>query len=334
MRPLAKAVTYALLAVWSLVCLLPVYWVAITSIKGIEDIDRPPGYVPFVDFQPSLEAWRFILFEHNENLVSRLVNSAVIGSVATLLTVVTSGMAIYGLTRFHSTMRWSALIGALLLFGVGPVLASASGSVSLAALLAWTLAGLALAYGLRRRGPVISASAATTMMLATRVLPPVVLVLPLYVLAQATAMRDTLIFMIFVYAGINIPVAVWLLMPVLGSDATDQEESAQLDGASHLTIFFTILLPIVRSSVIAIGLIIFILCWNEYLFAAYLTADHALTLPPWAVGQLSMKEAQVGGGAEELAHLSAATIVMMFPALVFAVFALRQLSRTISGRQP
>lgn len=330
MRPLAQAVTYALLVVWSMVCLLPVYWVAITSIKGIEDIDRPPGYLPFVDFMPSLHAWRFILFEHNENLVSRFVNSALIGSIATTLTVVVSGMAVYGITRFHSTMRWSSLVGPLFLLGLVPVVVSASGAISLAALLA--LAGFAVAFVLRRRGPVISVSGATSMMLAIRVLPPVVLVLPLYVLAQATGMRDTLVFMILVYTAINIPVATWLLLPVLGSEATEQEEAAQLDGASHLRIFFTILLPMVRASVVATGMIVFLLCWNEYLFAAYLTADSALTLPPWAVGQLSMKEAQVGGGAEEWAHLSAATIVMMLPALVFAAFALKALSRTVSGR--
>ncbi|GAB2176795.1 carbohydrate ABC transporter permease [Dongia sp. agr-C8] len=327
---MAQVVTYALLVVWSIVCLLPLYWVAITSIKSIEDIDQPPGYLPFVDFVPSLDAWRFILFEHNENLVSRFVNSALIGSIATTLTIAVSGMAIYGLTRFRSTMRWSSLVGPLFLFGLVPVVASASGAVSIAALLA--LAGVAVAFVLRRRGPVISVAGAASLMLATRVLPPVVLVLPLYVLAQATGMRDTLVFMILVYTAINIPVATWLLLPVLGSAATEQEEAAQLDGASQLSIFFTILLPMVRASMVATGMIVFLLCWNEYLFAAYLTADNALTLPPWAVGQLSMKEAQVGGGAEEWAHLSAATIVMMLPALVFAAFALKPFGRTVSGR--
>jgi len=77
-----------------------------------------------------------------------------------------------------------------------------------------------------------------------------------------------------------------------------------------------------------------VLCWNEYLFAAYLTFDHALTLPPWMVGQLSMKEAQAGGQAEEWAHLSAATIVMVFPALIFAAIAQRLLARSVvSWRQ-
>ena len=48
-----------------------------------------------------------------------------------------------------------------------------------------------------------------------------------------------------------------------------------------------------------------------------------MTLPPWMVGQLSFKEAQVGGGAEDVAHLSAATIVMVLAALLFAVILTR-----------
>ena len=139
----------------------------------------------------------------------------------------------------------------------------------------------------------------------TRALPPIVLVIPIYMLAIATGTRDTLIAMVFVYTAINIPVAVWLLLPAFGSRATEQEEAAQLDGASHLAIFFGILLPMLRASMAAAGLVVFLMCWNEYLFASYLTADQALTLPPWAVGQLSMKEAQAGGEAEEWAHLSA-----------------------------
>ena len=88
----------------------------------------------------------------------------------------------------------------------------------------------------------------------------------------------------------------------------------------------------VRPGVAATGLIVFLMCWNEYLFAAYLTADQALTLPPWAVGQLSLKEAQIGGEAEEWAHLSAATILMMLPALAFAAFVQKHLARGVFGR--
>jgi ABC-type glycerol-3-phosphate transport system permease component len=167
-------------------------------------------------------------------------------------------------------------------------------------------------------------------MLATRVLPPVVTIIPLYIMAQQTGTRDTLSVLVFVYTAINLPIAIWMLTPVFGPKATDQEEAAQLDGASHIFVFFQVVLPMVRTAMITVGLIVFLQCWNEYLLAVYLTGDHALTVPPWMVGQLSMKEAQIGGEADEWTHLSAATIVMALPPLLFTLFAQRSLGRSLA----
>jgi multiple sugar transport system permease protein len=330
---LDKAVTHSLLSFWVVVCLFPLYWVAIISIKSGEDIDRPPTYLPFVDFTPSLDAWRFILGDPYENLVMRFVNSLAVGTVSTLLTLVIGGMAIYGLTRFRAALRWPSLASACLAVGLAEGVTLVPTIAFKMLLMMTTILLLALAFALRGWGPAINSFNAMTFMLATRILPPVVIVLPLYMIAQATGTRDTVGALIFIYTAVNLPVAVWLLQPVLGVTATDQEEAALLDGATHLRIFFTIVLPMARASLIAVGLLIFLLCWNEYLFAAYLTADHALTLPPWMVGQLSLKEAQTGGGPEEWAHLSAATLVMVMPALLFAAIAQRLLTRTVvSGR--
>ena len=66
--------------------------------------------------------------------------------------------------------------------------------------------------------------------LASRILPPVVIVLPLYVMAQRIGALDTRSILILTYTATNLPVAVWLLLPVLGSAATDLEEAAQFDG--------------------------------------------------------------------------------------------------------
>jgi ABC-type glycerol-3-phosphate transport system permease component len=93
-----------------------------------------------------------------------------------------------------------------------------------------------------------------------RALPPIVLVIPFHVMAQATGTRDTVAVMILVCTASNIPVAVWLLLPVIGVRATEQEEAAQLDGASHFGIFFTVLLPMVRVSDATARLLIFLLC--------------------------------------------------------------------------
>ena len=273
--PVKRVGTYCILIAWSVICAFPLYWVGITSIKNTDQIDGGPTYIPFWDFLPSLDAWRFILFDAAENLVSRAVNSMIIAVCSTLATLLLGGMAVYGITRF--THRFSSF-------------------------------------------------ALMSMILSTRILPPVVMALPLYVLAQRTGTFDSLSALIFIYTAINLPIAIWMLAPVFGPRATEQEEAANLDGASYFHIFFFILVPMIKTSVIAVGLLVFIQCWNEYLFAVYLTSDHALTIPPWMVGQLSIKEAQTGGGAEELAHLAAATVVMALPVLLLTIFAQRSLT--------
>ncbi len=279
---LIKIITRSILVAWSLICIFPIYWLAVTSIKGEFDVDRSGTFLPFLNFKPDFAAWRFILADVSENLVTRFMNSLIIGGTSTLLTIVAACLAIYAVTRRP------------------------------------------------RRKSYLSRSALLWIVLSTRLLPPAVLVMPFYIMAIDTGLYDTRTGLILVYTAVNLPVAVWLLLPAFGNKSTEMEEAAQLDGASHLSILFTIFLPIIRTSLFATGMLVFLLCWNEYLFAVNLTSDHALTLPPWMVGQLSMKEAQVGGGPEEVAHLSAAATLMFAPLLIFATFIIRQLGKAAS----
>lgn len=332
MSRFARSATLVALILWTVVCLFPIYWVANTALKSVDDISRPGLYLPFVNYAPTLESWRFILFHHSEALVSRLVNSTVIGGVATVLTLAVSAMAIYALTRFPPALRWSTLTCLALAIGALVAAITLPGPALRIACLATAAAALTLGHGLRRQGPEASSGGILFLLLASRVLSPAVLVLPLYLMAESTGLRDTRSVMILIYTALNLPVALWLLLPVLGPRATEQEEAATLDGASRLYVLFRILLPMARGRVAAAGLVVFLLCWNEYLLAAYLTADHALTLPPWAVGQLSLKEAQIGGEAEEWAHLSAATLLAMLPALLFSAMVQRWIGRSFSGR--
>ena len=171
-------------------------------------------------------------------------------------------------------------------------------------------------------------------LLATRILPPATVVIALYMMAQATGLLDTRTALVLTYSAINLPVAIWLLLPVFGKRATDQEEAALLEGVSHLFILWDILRPMIMGSIAAVALVVFVLGWNEYLLAAILTTNHASTLTPWMVGQLSLKEAQIGGEPEEWAHLSAATVLMVTPLLLFSTFAMRTLARrsAVAGR--
>ena len=274
-----RLLVYGVLVFWALVCLFPLYWFAITSVKDEPAIMRGPVYLPFVDFQPTLQSWRIVLFYGQDSLIPRFGNSLVIGIVATLFTLLLASLLVYGLTRhFKDTSgTWPRRI----MLGV----------------------------------------------LASRLLPPAVLVLPFYLMASWTYLLDSRTILILVYTVINLPAAVWLLHPIFGNRATEQEEAAALEGVPALSIPFTIFLPMVFAQVAAVGFLVFLLCWNEYYFAVNLTSDHALTLPPFLVGQMSMKEAQIAGEAEEWAQFSAATLVMVVPLLLGAGLAQKFLTQ-------
>ena len=271
------------------------------------------------------QAWRFILADPYENLLIRFVNSAVIAASSSFLAVLTGSMVVYGLTRFRRSWSWAS-VGFCLLATCMMAMALFAGSTSVRAIGVITaVACLLMALMARGWGPRIEPRHLLGPLLATRILPPIAIAVPLYVMAWHLGSLDTRYFLALTYAAVNLPVAIWLLQPVLGTKPSEQEEAAQLDGASHAFIFLTITLPMVMGSVAAIGLLVFVLSWNEYLFAAVLATDHAMTLPPWAVGQLSMKEAQAGGEAEEWAHLSAATVLMVLPLLGFTALVQRAL---------
>jgi ABC-type glycerol-3-phosphate transport system permease component len=275
-RRIGAGLRYAALCFWAAICLFPVYWLGSTSLKPPEAISDGPHYAPFLDFQPVLDSWQYILFDKADGVGLALLNSSLIALASTGLTLTAAAAMIYGLTRFQPVAGWRILLSGIL---------------------------------------------------ATRILPPMVLVLPAYLIGQRLALLDTKALLIAVYAAVNLPVAIWLLLPLFGERASDQEDAALLDGASHMRILFTILLPMLAGGFAAVGLFVFLLCWNEYLFATNLAADRAATLPPFLVGQMSMKEAQTGSETEEWSHFSAAAMLMILPVVVFVSLVQKWLGR-------
>jgi multiple sugar transport system permease protein len=95
-------VTYILLAVWAVLCLFPLYWLVITSFKLPIAVFRGPKYFPWIDFQPTLDAWQYLLFGPvQKEVVRSWTNSALLAVSSAALAVVIGSLAGYALTRFH-----------------------------------------------------------------------------------------------------------------------------------------------------------------------------------------------------------------------------------------
>ncbi|MEJ1935563.1 carbohydrate ABC transporter permease, partial [Nostoc sp. NIES-2111] len=253
---------------WPLVCLGPLYWLAITSLKGPAALLYGPFYVPGLDFTPELGAWRDVL--DTGEIVRRYANTAIVAAVSTALTML----------------------------------------VSLPALFAG------------RSSPLL-----TTLVL-TRIIPPVALVLPIYLVASALGLLDTRMLMVGVYAALNLPAALWLLRPAFDQRLQAVEEAATLDGASRLRILFDIVIPVILRPVSAVALLVLVLCWNEYLLASFLAAGDAQTLPPFIAGQMSIREQQAGSDPDEISRLAAATVMLIAPLVLVTGWA----QRTVAAR--
>ena len=79
MHPLAKFGAFCLLCGWALVVLLPIYWLVVTSFKTPYQVDKGPFYIPFVDFQPTLDPWHYILVELGNDTLRPYINTVIVG---------------------------------------------------------------------------------------------------------------------------------------------------------------------------------------------------------------------------------------------------------------
>lgn len=97
-----RVVRYALLALWAVVVLFPLYWLVTASFKDPLAVSQGPRFVPWIDFKPSLSAWSAIIRGvEQESVAGPLFNSAIVGVFSTVLSVGGGAAAAYGISRYR-----------------------------------------------------------------------------------------------------------------------------------------------------------------------------------------------------------------------------------------
>lgn len=114
--------------------------------------------------------------------------------------------------------------------------------------------------------------------LSLRIVPPIVTIIPLFLVMTTIGLNGTLISIIILHVFMNLPLAVWLLRGFFEDVPMEIEEAAQLDGLGHLSIFFRIVLPLAMPGVAATALLSFLFSWNEFLFASILSNANSQTV--------------------------------------------------------
>lgn len=115
--------------------------------------------------------------------------------------------------------------------------------------------------------------------IVTRMLPPIATAIPLYLLYKSLAMYDTQLGLVLAYTTINIPFAVIMLDGFIREVPHEIEESAMIDGCGRLTAFYRILCPLIIPGIAATAIFSFLLSWNDFPIAFFLTSNKAKTLP-------------------------------------------------------
>ena len=317
--PAAKVLTYTLLILWSLVVLIPLYWVLITSLKGPGEVDNGPFYIPFVDFTPNVDAWRFMLLENT--FLGPYANSVIIALASTVLAVLIGSLAAYALVRIRFQVKLAGVAIFLLLL-VAVIVAVVAFSVPwpLALAAAAALFILALVTLVGRTRLALGNNDIEFWIISNRIMPPIVAVLPIYVMFQALHLLDTRTALIATYTAINLPIVVWLTRDFFAGIPIDLEESAELDGASKFRVFFTIALPLVRSGLVATFLLVLILAWNEYLLALFLSNANAQTMPVLVSAQNTTRGPQWW-------NMSVLIVVMIAPVVIIASVLQKHIAR-------
>lgn len=148
--------------------------------------------------------------------------------------------------------------------------------------------------------------------LSTRMLPPVVVVIPIYLMYSALGLRDTHFGLILLYTTFNVSFAVWLMKGFIDEIPKEYEDAALVDGYSRFQTFVKVILPQSVTGIAATAVFCLITAWNEFAFALVLTevGGRAVTAPP------SITSA-TGSAGMDWGKIAAATFVFLLPVAVF-----------------
>lgn len=244
----------------SLVILLPLLWIARTSI-----ISRREAYLIPPNFAAplNLDSWAYILGD--QNFIRFFVNSLGIGLGSALISVLIGVPAAYSMAR-------------------------------------WRTGGQSVRVGI----------------LATQILPPITLVIPVFILARELGLLNSQVLLLVMYLSFNLPFVVWILSGFFQGLPIEVEEAGFVDGATRLQVLRLIVVPMAAPGLIAAGVFSFVLAWNEFLFAFILTGIESRTLPVALVGLITQAGTQVG-------PMAAGTVLMSTPVIVLTFLVKRYL---------
>lgn len=159
--------------------------------------------------------------------------------------------------------------------------------------------------------------------LSTRMLPPVVVAIPMFLMYRVVGLNDTHLGLIILYTAFNLSFAVWIMKGFIDEIPREYEEAALVDGYTRMQAFFKVVVPEALTGMAATAVFCFLTAWNEYAFALIMTNRNAQTAPPYI-------PSQVGSGLPDWTVIAAGTLLFLIPVAIFTFLLRNHLLRGMS----
>jgi len=233
-RTLTYALLYAAELIALVVVLAPFAWLLISSVAAPVDLIRRP--LEWIPSHIGFDRFAQLTFGSSpdstaQGFRSAIVNSTVIASVVTAVSLIAGTLAAYAFARLRFPAR------------------------------GW----LILAF------------------LATYMLPPIALILPLYQIMNLLHLRDTPLALIIVYSSFVTPFVIWIMRGYIATISSDLDDAARIDGCSRLGALWRVIVPVALPGLLSTALLAFLMAWDEFLYALILTQTNAAKTLPVAI---------------------------------------------------
>ena len=279
MRTFYLTLKYLIITLWSLFVIAPFLWALSTSFKDFNSVTGGGTYIPWLQFEPSLEGWKVLVrspAKGGVDIIEPYFNSIFVTCTASLISIILGTLAAYALSRFT--------------FKAG----------------------------------FIKNNDITFFFISQRIMPPIVLSIPFFLMLSFLGLLDNLFGLILVYIVLLMPIAVWIMVDFFNKVPKEIDETALIDGCNPYQAFIKVVVPNSIPGLIVAGLFCIIFGWIDFFFAFILTFTEVQLLP--------VKIVALNSSVTPWWSLSASALVSVAPLIVVAFIVERYLSKgNLSG---
>jgi multiple sugar transport system permease protein len=279
MRAFYTTLKYACITLWTVFVIGPFLWALSTSFKDFNSVTSGAKYIPFLQFEPTLEGWK-VLWRTPANggidIIEPFFNSVLVTCLGSLVSIVLGTLAAYALSRYQ------------------------------------------FKFGFVKNNDI------TFFFISQRIMPPVVLSIPFFIMLRVLGLLDTVLGLVMVYVVLLMPIAVWIMVDFFNKVPREIDETALVDGCNPIQAFIEVVLPNSVPGLVVAGMFCLIFGWTDFFFSFILTFTEVQLLPVRIVA--------LNSSITPWWSLSAAALLSVAPLIIVAFVVERFLSKgNLSG---